>query len=364
MGMTEKQGGTDVRANTTRAERASDGFYRINGHKWFMSAPMSDAFLVLAQAGEGLSCFLVPRILGDGTVNGFRFQRLKDKLGNRSNASSEVEFAGTVAEMVGEAGEGIRTIMDMVTLTRLDCALGSSAIMRAGLTEAVHHARYRKVFGKTLIDQPLMQRVLADMALDVAAATALSFRLARAFDEAAENRAEAAFARAMTPVVKYWVCKTAPALLYEAMECLGGNGYIEEAPLARYYREAPVNAIWEGSGNVMALDVLRVLKRGPGLFDEVMETIGRDLGMAGEGTVGVLRAAMQVAQSDEGSARMFCEQLALSAAGAELKRLGAGRIADAFVETRLGGQWRATYGMLDGRHDARMILDTLYPEVG
>jgi putative acyl-CoA dehydrogenase len=364
MGMTEKQGGTDVRANTTRAGRASDGFYRINGHKWFMSAPMSDAFLVLAQAGEGLSCFLVPRILGDGAVNGFRFQRLKDKLGNRSNASSEVEFAGTVAEMVGEAGEGIRTIMDMVTLTRLDCALGSSAIMRAGLTEAVHHARYRKVFGKMLIDQPLMQRVLADMALDVAAATALSFRLARAFDEAAENRAEAAFARAMTPVVKYWVCKTAPALLYEAMECLGGNGYIEEAPLARYYREAPVNAIWEGSGNVMALDVLRVLKRGPGLFDEVMETIGRDLGMAGEGTVGVLRAAMQVAQSDEGSARMFCEQLALSAAGAELKRLGAGRIADAFVETRLGGQWRATYGMLDGRHDARMILDTLYPEVG
>jgi putative acyl-CoA dehydrogenase len=364
MGMTEKQGGTDVRANTTRAERASDGFYRINGHKWFMSAPMSDAFLVLAQAGEGLSCFLVPRILGDGAVNGFRFQRLKDKLGNRSNASSEVEFAGTVAEMVGEPGEGIRTIMDMVTLTRLDCALGSSAIMRAGLTEAVHHARFRKVFGKTLIDQPLMQRVLADMALDVAAATALSFRLARAFDEAAENRAEAAFARAMTPVVKYWVCKIAPALLYEAMECLGGNGYIEEAPLARYYREAPVNAIWEGSGNVMALDVLRVLKRGPGLFDEVLDAIGRDLGMAGEGTTGVLRAAMQVAQSDEGSARMFTEQLALSAAAAELKRLGAGRIADAFVETRLGGQWRATYGMLDGRHDARMLLETLYPEVG
>ena len=364
MGMTEKQGGTDVRANTTRAERASDGFYRINGHKWFMSAPMSDAFLVLAQAGEGLSCFLVPRILGDGAVNGFRFQRLKEKLGNRSNASSEVEFVGTVAEMIGEPGRGISTIMDMVTLTRLDCALGSSAIMRAGLTEAVHHSRHRKVFGNTLIDQPLMQRVLADMALDVAAATALSFRLARAFDEAAENRAEAAFARAMTPVIKYWVCKIAPALLYEAMECLGGNGYIEEAPLARYYREAPVNAIWEGSGNVMALDVLRVLKRGPGLFDEVMETIGRDLGLAGEGTVGVLRAAMEVARSDEGSARMFCEQLALSAAAAELKRLGAGRIADAFVETRLGGQWRATYGMLDGRHDARMILDTLYPEVG
>ncbi len=364
MGMTEKQGGTDVRANTTRAERSSDGFYRLTGHKWFMSAPMSDAFLVLAQASEGLSCFLVPRILGDGSGNGFRFQRLKDKLGNRSNASSEVEFAGAVGETVGEPGQGVKTIMDMVTLTRLDCALGSSAIMRAGLAEAVHHTRYRKVFGETLIDQPLMQRVLADMALDVAAATALSFRLARAFDEAAENRGEAAFARAMTPVVKYWVCKIAPALLYEAMECLGGNGYVEEAPLARYFREAPVNAIWEGSGNVMALDVLRVLKRGPGLFDEVLASIGRDLGPAGEGTIGVLRAAMQVALSDEGSARIFCEQLALSAAAAELRRLGAGRIADAFIETRLGGQWRTTYGMLDGRHDARMIVDTLYPDVG
>jgi putative acyl-CoA dehydrogenase len=246
-------------------------------------------------------------------------------------------------------------------LTRLDCALGSSAIMRAGLTEAVHHARYRKVFGKTLIDQPLMQRVLADMALDVAAATALSFRLARAFDEAAENRAEAAFARAMTPVVKYWVCKTAPALLYEAMECLGGNGYIEEAPLARYYREAPVNAIWEGSGNVMALDVLRVLGRAPGLFDEVLAGIDRDLGDSGRGTIGVLKAAMQVASTDEGSARLLTEQLALAAAAAELRRMGAGRIADAFVETRLAGQWRATYGMLDARHDARMIIDTLYP---
>jgi putative acyl-CoA dehydrogenase len=365
MGLTEKQGGTDVRANVTRAERAgSSGFYRLSGHKWFMSAPMSDAFLVLGQAPEGLSCFLVPRILGDGSGNGFRFQRLKDKLGNRSNASSEVEFEGAIGEMVGDPGAGVKTIMDMVTLTRLDCAIASSAIMRAGLAEAVHHARHRKVFGANLVDQPLMQRVLADMALDVAAATALSFRLARSFDEAASDRGEAAFARAMTPVVKYWVCKIAPALLYEAMECLGGNGYIEEAPLARYYREAPVNAIWEGSGNVMALDVLRVLQRGPGLFDEVLETIGRDLGMAGEGTIGVLRAAMQVALSDEGSARIFSEQLALSAAAAELKRLGAGRIADAFVETRLGGQWRATYGMLDGRHDARMILDTLYPEIG
>ena len=361
MGMTEKQGGTDVRANTTRAERTGSGFYRLTGHKWFMSAPMSDAFLVLGQAPEGLSCFLVPRILGDGSGNGFRFQRLKDKLGNRSNASSEVEFVNAIGEMVGDPGAGIKTIMDMVTLTRLDCAVASSAIMRAGLAEAVHHTRHRQVFGANLIDQPLMQRVLADMALDVAAATALSFRLARSFDEAASDRGEAAFARAMTPVVKYWVCKIAPALLYEAMECLGGNGYVEEAPLARYYREAPVNAIWEGSGNVMALDVLRVLGRAPGLFEEVLAGIDRDLGAGGRGTIGVLKAAMQVASTDEGSARLLTEQLALSAAAAELRRLGAGRIADAFVETRLAGQWRTTYGMLDSRHDARMIIDTLYP---
>jgi putative acyl-CoA dehydrogenase len=363
MGMTEKQGGTDVRANTSKALPAGDGLYRLTGHKWFMSAPMCDAFLMLAQAPEGLTCFLVPRILSDGSSNGLHFQRLKDKLGNRSNASSEVEFVNALAEMVGEPGAGIKTIMDMVTLTRLDCALGSSGIMRAGLSEAVHHCRYRKVFGDALIDQPLMQRVLADMALDVAAATALSFRLARAFDEAADDRAEAAFARAMTPVVKYWVCKIAPPLLYEAMECLGGNGYIEEAPLARYYREAPVNAIWEGSGNVMALDVLRVLRRGPGLFDEVLAGIERDIGESGHGTIDVLKAALQVAVSDEGSARILTEQLALAAAAAELKRLGAGRIADAFIETRLAGQWRGTYGMLDARFDARMIIDTLYPEV-
>ncbi len=361
MGMTEKQGGTDVRANTTKAERAGSGFHRLNGHKWFMSAPMSDAFLVLAQAGEGLSCFLVPRILGDGSGNGFQFQRLKDKLGNRSNASSEVEFVNAIGEMVGEPGGGVKTIMDMVTLTRLDCAVASAAIMRAGLAEAVHHTRHRQVMGAKLIDKPLMQRVLADMALDVAGATALAFRLARSFDEAANDRGEAAFARAMTPVVKYWVCKIAPGLLYEAMECLGGNGYVEEAPLARYYREAPVNAIWEGSGNVMALDVLRVLGRAPGLFDDVLAGIERDLGASGPGTTGVLRAAMQVASSDEGSARILTEQLALSAAAAELRRMGGGRIADAFIETRLAGQWRGTYGMLDARHDSRLIVDTLYP---
>ena len=362
MGMTEKQGGTDVRANTTRAERAGDGMWKLTGHKWFMSAPMCDGFLMLAQADEGLSCFLVPRILEDGRPNALHFQRLKEKLGNRSNASSEVEVNGALAWLVGEPGGGVRTIMDMVTMTRLDCALGNAGIMRAALAEAVHHTRHRKVFGTTLVDQPLMQRVLADMALDVAAASALALRLARSFDEAADNEHEAAFARAMTPVVKYWVCKIAPALVYEAMECMGGNGYVEEAPLARHYREVPVNAIWEGSGNVMALDVLRVLKRGPALFDTVIADIGGQLGPTGRGTVDVLNAARKVAAADEGSARILTEQLALAAAAAELKRLGAGQIADAFIESRLAGQWRTTYGMLDARHDSRAIIDTLYPE--
>ncbi|MEQ8400318.1 MAG: acyl-CoA dehydrogenase family protein [Roseitalea porphyridii] len=362
MGMTEKQGGTDVRANTTRAEPVGKGFYRITGHKWFMSAPMCDAFLVLAQAPEGLSCFLVPRLLGGGESNGFRLQRLKDKLGNRSNASSEVEFVNAIGELVGEPGGGVRTIMDMVTMTRLDCALASAGIMRAALAEAVHHTRHRAVFGDKLVDQPLMIRVLADLALDVAAATALSLRLARAFDEAADDRGAAAFARSMTPVVKYWVCKICPSIVYEAMECLGGNGYVEEAPLARHYREAPLNAIWEGSGNVMALDLLRVIQQAPALLETVLDGIAADLGASGPGTTEVLRAAMGVARSDQGAGRILAEQLALAAAAAELRRLGAGHIADAFVETRLAGQWRSTYGMLDARHDARMIVDTLYPE--
>lgn len=371
MGMTEKQGGTDVAANTTTATHSGSGLYRLNGHKWFMSAPMSDAFMVLAQteprpssgeAGSALSCFLVPRLLSDGSSNGFRFQRLKDKLGNRSNASAEVEFDQALGQLVGEAGQGIKTIMDMVTLTRLDCAVASAGLMRAGLSEAVHHARYRHVGGVPLLQRPLMQRVLADMALDVAAATALSLRLAKAFDLAAGNRSEAAFARVMTPVVKYWVAKVAPALLYEAMECLGGNGYIEEGPLARLYREAPVNAIWEGSGNVMALDIVRVLHRAPKLFDEVLGWINENLGRRGQGTVDVLLAAMQVTLTDEGASRLLTEQMALAAAAAALKELGADHVADAFIETRLGGQWRTTYGMIDARHDALQIIETLYPK--
>ncbi|TWF56603.1 acyl-CoA dehydrogenase family protein [Neorhizobium alkalisoli] len=361
MGMTEKQGGTDVRANRSTAERVGEGVYRLSGHKWFMSAPMSDGFIMLAKTGDSMGCFLVPRLLEDGSANGLQFQRLKDKLGNRSNASSEVEFTDAFGYLLGEPGGGIRTILDMVTLTRLDCAMASAGIMRASLAEAVHHTRGRSVFGRKLIDQPLMTRVLADMALDVAAATALGFRLATAFDRAGGNPVDAAFARVMTPVVKYWNCKIAPSLIYEAMECLGGNGYVEERPIARHYREAPVNAIWEGSGNVMALDVLRVLSRGRDLFELVLSGFERDLGASGKRTVEVLRAAMALCESDEGAARLLVEQLALAAGAAELARLGAGKIADAFLETRLAGGWRSTYGMLDARFDARYIVDLLYP---
>ena len=363
MGMTEKQGGTDVRANTSRAERAGEGIYRLKGHKWFMSAPMSDAFVMLAQMNEGMGCFLVPRLLEDGSANGLQFQRLKNKIGNRSNASSEVEFEGTMGYLLGNPGDGIRTILDMVTLTRLDCALASAGIMRASMAEAVHHVRGRRVFGKYLIDQPIMTRVLADMALDVAAATALAFRLAEAFDKARDNPADAAYARIMTPVVKYWICKIAPALIYEAMECLGGSGYVEDRPIARHYREAPVNAIWEGSGNVMALDLMRVLHRGSDLFDALFAGFERDLGPSGKKTVEVLRAAKALCERDEGSARLLIEQLALAGAAAELYRLGAGKIADSFLETRLAGGWRHTYGVLDGRFDARYVLDLLYPPV-
>ncbi len=369
MGMTEKQGGTDVRANITTAHDAGAGLWRINGHKWFMSAPMCDAFLVLAQASHENtmpgqpSCFLIPRILPDGTPNAMEFQRLKDKLGNRSNASSEVEFNNSFGYLIGDLDNGLRVILEMVTLTRLDCATSSVGLMRAALSEAVHHCRNRQVFGKHLIDQPIMTRVLADMALDVIAATALTLRLAQAFDRASSDKSEAAYARLMTPIVKYWVCKTASPLIGEAMECLGGNGYVEEGNLARFYRESPVNAIWEGSGNVMCLDVLRVMKRGPKLLDAVLEGFEKDMNGDTRGTLNVLRAAAKVAMDDEGSARLFTEQMALSAASAELTKSFGGELADAFSESRLGGAWRATYGMLNGRYNAKGILDYAFPEI-
>jgi putative acyl-CoA dehydrogenase len=360
MGMTEKQGGTDVRANETRAEPEGDGMYRIAGHKWFLSAPMSDAFLVLAQAPAGLTCFLMPRFLPDGEQNAIRLERLKDKLGNRSNASSEAEFHGALAWRVGQEGKGVSTIIEMVAMTRLDCALGSVGLMRGGFAEALHHTRHRAVFGKNLVDQPLMARVLSDMALDLAAALALTLRLAEAADMADEQPAEAAYARLLNPAVKYWVCKSAPPFLYEAMECLGGNGYVETSTLPRLYREAPVNAIWEGSGNVMGLDVVRALKA-EGVLEQTLATIAADLGPGAKSAVDVLHAAARVAVEDEGSARILTEQLALTAAAAALRRDYPPVLADAFIETRLGRPWRATYGMLDGRFDSRALLDYIAP---
>jgi putative acyl-CoA dehydrogenase len=363
LGMTERQGGSDVRTNITRAVAEGDGFYRVTGHKWFFSAPMSDAFLVLAQAEAGLTCFLMPRFLPDGTQNAIRLERLKDKLGNRSNASAEVEFQGAGAWRVGQEGRGIAIILEMVTLTRLDCAVASTGLMRTGLAEAVHHVRQRAAFGRKLVDQPLMLRVLSDMALDLSAAVALALRLAESYDMAEEQPAEAAYARLINSAVKYWVCKTAPAFLYEAMECVGGNGYVEESTLPRLYREAPVNAIWEGSGNVMALDVVRAAK-GEGILDQVLETIGSELGAGSRAAIDVLSAAASVASEDEGSARILTEQLALTAAAAALRRDFPPAFADAFIETRLGRPWRSTYGMIDARFDGRALLDYVAPAAG
>ena len=362
MGMTERQGGSDVRANTTSAEELGNGVWRVSGEKWFMSAPMCDAFLVLAQMPEGLGCFLLPRVLDDGKSNGLEFRRLKKKLGNRSNASSEVEFRDSLGILIGEPGRGIQTIMDMVAFTRLDCAVASAGLMRVCLAEAVHHCRHRSAFGKKLFDQPLMERVLADLVLDVSAATALVFRLASSFDRAAANPEEAAYARLMTPVTKYWVCKLAPSLIYETMECLGGNGFIETCNISRHYREAPLNAIWEGAGNVMCLDVLRVISKSSEVLDTVLDGLQRDVGEEHSSKlIDVLRSAGRLAQEDAGGARILVEQLAYTAAAAELRRLGAGETADAFMETRLGGLWRSTYGMLDNRYNARRIIEKDYP---
>ncbi len=360
MGMTEKQGGSDVTTNTSRAERDGE-LWRITGHKWFMSAPASDGFLVLAQAEEGLSCFLMPRYLPDGGRNGMRLMRLKDKLGNRSNATAEVEFDRAAAWLIGEPGRGVQTIIDMVTLTRLDCAIASAGLMRIALAEAVHHCRHRRTFGALLADQPLMTRVLADMALDTVAAAALSFRLAESYDRAADDPAEAAFARLMTPAVKYWVTKVTPPMIGEAMECLGGNGYVEESRLPRLYREAPVNAIWEGPGNIMCLDVMRVLRKSSEPLEVVLANIEDALGGTAKSTLNVLRAAAAVALADEGSARILTEQLAMTVAAAAIRRRFPSVVADAFLETRLGKPWRTTYGMLDSRFDAKAFVNYLCP---
>jgi putative acyl-CoA dehydrogenase len=362
MGMTEKQGGTDVRANTTRAEAIADG-YRITGHKWFMSAPMCDAFLVLAQAPEGLTCFLMPRFCPDGSKNGLRFQRLKDKLGNRSNASSEVEFTDAFAWRVGEEGRGVRTIIEMVQLTRLDCAIASAGLMRMALAQALHHAHHRKVFARRLLDAPLMRSVLADLALDCEAALALIMRVCRAVDLSAADASEALRARLLTPVAKYWICKLAPAFVYEAMECIGGNGYVEESVLARLYREAPVNAIWEGSGNVVCLDVLRVIAR----ERDAVEALLASLREQASGLAGIDEAVDLITKSLSGAdaemhARGAVEQLALLAAAAALK-VSAPRAAEIFAQARLGQRQASSYGAASlAPHAVAWLLDRALPE--
>jgi putative acyl-CoA dehydrogenase len=361
MGMTEKQGGTDVRSNMTRAERDSVS-YRITGHKWFMSAPMCDAFLVLAQTDKGLTCFFMPRFKPDGSVNAIQFQRLKDKLGNRSNASSEVEFNGAYAQRVGEEGKGIRTIIQMVQLTRQDCAIASAGLMRSGLAHALHHARYRSVFQKHLADQPLMQAVLSDMALHVEASIALVMRLCRSFDRAPDHANEAAFMRLLTPAIKYWVCKSAPGFLYEAMECLGGNGYVEEGILARHYRESPVNAIWEGSGNVMCLDVLRALSREADAAMQVLQALAEEAkGLPGAGdAVAFIGSAFRRPDSER-VARLAVEKLALLAAAAALNKVSP-RQAELFAATRLASNHAGMYGAVDlANEDSRSLLERALP---
>src|SRR6202140_2955181 len=346
MGMTEKQGGTDVRSNTTRAERDGEA-YRITGHKWFMSAPMCDAFLVLAQAEEGLTCFFMPRFRPDGTVNAIQFQRLKDKLGNRSNASSKAEFLDAYAERVGDEGKGIRTIIQMGQLTRQDCAIASAGLMRSGLAHALHHTRYRSVFQKHLADQPLMQAVLSDMALHVEASIALVMRLCRSFDQAPHDQGEAAYMRLLTPAIKYWVCKSAPGFLYEAMECLGGNGYVEEGILARHYRESPVNAIWEGSGNVMCLDVLRALSREADAAGAVLQHLaGEAKGLPGAGDAAAFIGKAFRRPDSERVARLAVEKLALLAAAAALNKVSPAH-AELFAATRLAGNHPTMYGAVD-----------------
>ena len=358
MAMTEKQGGSDVRANTTRARaivgRGPGAEYEITGHKWFCSAPMCDAFLVLAQAEKGLSCFLVPRWRPDDTRNAFHIQRLKDKLGNRSNASSEVEFDRAWARMVGEEGRGVATIIEMVNHTRLDCVIGSAAAMRQAVAQATHHAAHRAAFGKVLIDQPLMQNVLADLAVESEAATATMMRLARAYDEGPADEAQRRFARIATAVSKYWVCKRGPALVAEALECLGGNGYVEESMMPRLYREVPLNSIWEGSGNVICLDVLRAMTRGSEVVDALFDEIG--LARGGDrrldAFVGAVRDDLADFTDIEVRARRVVERLAVAFQGSLLVRHGDPAVADAFCASRLAPDRGLAFGTLPAGLDS------------
>ncbi|SFU48229.1 putative acyl-CoA dehydrogenase [Polaromonas sp. YR568] len=367
MGMTEKQGGSDVRANTTRAEPAGrDGWgerYAITGHKWFFSAPMCDAFLVLAQTKSGLSCFFLPRVLPDGGLNAIRIQRLKDKLGNKANASSEVEFENAQAWLVGDEGRGIPQILEMGTMTRLDCALGTSGLMRQALALALNHTSQRKAFGKLLIDQPLMRNVLADLALESEAATALAIRLARAFDRPGDAH-EAAMARLLTPVAKFWICKRGSHFAQEAMECLGGNGYVEEGGegvMARVYREMPLNSIWEGAGNIMALDLLRALRKA-----DAVVALAQELAAAkgAHPALDRLAAALPTRieeMATEIEARRLAQDVALAVQAALLLQTAPAAVFSAFCDSRLAGNWGQSFGTLGAGADFDSIITRAMP---
>jgi putative acyl-CoA dehydrogenase len=362
MAMTEKQGGSDVRANTTVARPANGGGpggeYEITGHKWFCSAPMCDAFLVLAQADGGLSCFLLPRFTPDGERNRFHIQRLKDKLGNRSNASSEVEFRGAWARLIGEEGRGVPTIIEMVNHTRLDCTIGSTAGMRAGVAQATHHCSQRSAFGKLLIEQPLMQNVLADLAVESEAATISAMRLARTYDEDTPE-----LRRLVTPVLKYWVCKRGPAHAVEALECFGGNGYVEESGMPRLFRESPLSSIWEGSGNVQALDALRAMGRRPesveAFFAEVDEAAGAEPRL--DTYAASVRDELGDLDAIEVRARRVIECMALALQGSLLVRFGDPAVADAFCASRLAGEWSGAFGTLPAGTDFTAIVERHTP---
>jgi putative acyl-CoA dehydrogenase len=360
MSMTEKQGGSDVRAGTTEATRNADGTYRLTGHKWFTSAPMCDMFLVLAQAPGGLSCFFLPRVLPDGTRNRMLLQRLKDKLGNHANASGEVEYDGATAWLVGEEGRGVPTIIEMVNLTRLDCALGSATSMRTGLTQAVHHAQHRKAFGSYLIDQPLMRNVLADLAVEAEAATMVAMRMAGAIDNAIRgDQTEALLRRIGLAASKYWVCKRATSHAAEALECLGGNGYVEDSGMPRLYREAPLMGIWEGSGNVSALDTLRAMATRSEcvevLFGELAKSASQDSRL--DSHIDRLQSQLGDVDTIEYRARKVAEDICLALQGSLLVRHGHPAVAEAFLATRLGGQWGGAFGTMPTGLDLAPILE-------
>lgn len=364
MAMTEKQGGSDIRANTTRAIHTGRDEYELTGHKWFCSAPMCDAFLTLAQTDAGVTCFLVPRWRPDGTRNAFHIMRLKDKLGDRANASSEIEYHGAYARRVGEEGRGVRTIIDMVQHTRLDCVAGSAGGMRAALAHALWHTEHRTAFQKKLIDQPAMAAVLADLSLEVEAATALSIRIARAFDKASTDAHEAAFMRLATPLAKYWVCKRQPGVVYEALECHGGAGFVEEGPMPRLFRQSPLNAIWEGSGNVIALDILRALAREP----DSLEAVRTEITSAKGGNahldkhIAKLDDWLKPGALNESSARTFAEDMALALQAAALSQSAPSIVFEGFCNARLdAGNRSYIYGAITANVDVRAIIKRAQP---